>query len=125
MLENARPVTIGELKKEVWSMKNRGFRFVTMTCLETAGQTEILYHFDKEYRFEHLRLSVPIEVFVPSVSDIYFAAVLAENEIKDGFGVAFDGLAIDYDGKFLVAEGAGASPMRKSSPAVIKKGAMK
>jgi ech hydrogenase subunit D len=46
---------------------------------------------------KHLRLTVPKDAPVPSISPVYFAAFLVENEIQDLFGIRFQGLAIDYD----------------------------
>jgi ech hydrogenase subunit D len=45
---------------------------------------------------KHLRLTVAKDAFVPSLSPVFFAAFLVENEIQDLFGVRFQGLVIDY-----------------------------
>ena len=47
---------------------------------------------------------------MPSISSIYFSAVIVENEIKDLFGVPVKGLVLDYGGKMMLAEGAPVAP---------------
>ena len=77
--------------------KAEGCRFVTMTCAALdEDRLEILYHFDRDFKLEHLRLAVSKDMLLHSVSDVYFAAFLVENEIQDLFGLRFAGLAIDY-----------------------------
>ena len=78
--------------------KAEGYRFVTMTCTAQDPDTvDILYHFDKDYELEHLRLTVSRHAPLPSISDVYFAAFLVENELQDLFGLRFRGLALDYN----------------------------
>ena len=77
--------------------KAEGCRFVTMTCVALDEERlEVLYHFDRDFQLEHLRLTVSKDMLLHSVSDVYFAAFLVENEIQDLFGLRFAGLAIDY-----------------------------
>ena len=77
--------------------KAEGYRFVTMTCSALdPDAVDILYHFDRSYKLEHLRLSVSRHTPLPSISDVYFAAFLVENELQDLFGLRFRGLALDY-----------------------------
>ena len=92
---------VGETAK----MKVGGYRFVTLSCVEIDESTvDILYHFDKEFQLKHLRLTVRKDIPVPSISPVYFAAFLVENEIQDLFGIRFQGLAVDYD-RTLYLEG--------------------
>ena len=77
--------------------KAEGYRFVTMTCSALdPDAVDILYHFDRSYKLEHLRLSVSRHTPLPSISDVYFAAFMVENELQDLFGLRFRGLALDY-----------------------------
>jgi len=57
---------------------------------------EIIYHFDKDLCLRNLRIIVPKDTKIPSISPIYMAAFLAENEAEDLFKVHFEGLKIDY-----------------------------
>ncbi|MFU0782227.1 MAG: NADH-quinone oxidoreductase subunit C [Thermoanaerobacterium thermosaccharolyticum] len=47
---------------------------------------------------------------VPSVSDVYSCALLVENEIKELFGVEFDGLVVDFGGNLMLGESSPISP---------------
>ena len=77
--------------------KVAGFRFVTMSCVELDGnRVDILYHFDKDLALKHMRLTAFKDSVVASISAVYFAAFLVENEIRDLFGIRFKGLVLDY-----------------------------
>ena len=101
---------VGETAK----MKVEGYRFVTLSCVEIDETTvDILYHFDREFQLKHLRLTVPKEAPVPSISPVYFAAFLVENEIQDLFGIRFQGLAIDYGRTLYLEEDVKKTPFCK------------
>lgn len=91
-------VTPDTVVGEVMNMKNDGQRFVTLsTYQEDGGKLGILYHFDKDYENTHLRLSVDMDKPIPSISGVFFAAMLVENEIRDQWDVVFDGLVLDFN----------------------------
>jgi len=113
MLNNVTEISMDQLSVEVWKVKQDGYRFVTMTCTDLTDAHDILYHFDKQYVLKHLRLRLPRGAALLSISNLFFAAVLVENEIKDLFGIEFTGLAIDYKGRFILSDGAPVAPMNK------------
>lgn len=117
MLQNCKDITSDALLTEVASKLPMGYRFVTMTCVDNGEAFDILYHFDKNYELLNLRLRLPKGASLPSISGLVFAAVLVENEIKDLFGIDVTGLAIDYQGHFILAEGAPTAPLLKAKPA--------
>ncbi len=91
--------------KEVASKKAEGWRFVTMSCVELDEQScDLLYHFDKDLEMVHLRLTVAKDAPVPSISGVFFAAFLIENETQDHFGLKFEGLVLDYDRTLYLEE---------------------
>ena len=97
MLYEVLPIEIDRLLGEAAGLKTAGYRFVTITCTALdANQFDLLYHFDRNLELRHLRLTLDAGRDVPSISPIYFAAFLAENEIQDLFGIRFTGLAVDY-----------------------------
>ena len=114
MLTGVTETSIEQLHDAVWALKKQGNRFVTMTCCDLGDAHDLLYHFDKNYQLAHLRVRVPRGTVLPSISDVFFAAVLVENEIKDMFGVPFSGLAIDYQGRFMLSEDAPQTPLNKN-----------
>jgi ech hydrogenase subunit D len=82
----------------VAKLKVEGYRFVTLSCMQGDVNTVvILYHFDKDLVLKHLRVRVPADGPLPSITAVYFAAFLVENEIQDLFGLRFSGLAVDYE----------------------------
>lgn len=114
MIEQVIAVSPENVVGEAAKMKVEGYRFVTLSCVEINETTvDILYHFDREFQLRHLRLTVPKNVPVPSISPVYFAAFLVENEIQDLFGVRFQGLAIDYDHTLYLEEEVKKTPFCK------------
>ena len=93
-----------QIVDEVQTLKNKGYRFVTMTCVDLGESLDLLYHFDLELRMVHLRITIPKGDTVPSISGIYFAALIIENETKDHFGVHFEGMALDFGGNLYLEE---------------------
>lgn len=91
------PVRPDTLVGEVARLKAEGYRFVTISSAVADAQAiDILYHFDMNLTLKHLRLTVAKDSSVPSITAVYPAAFLVENEIQDLFGIAFEGLAVDY-----------------------------
>lgn len=98
MLHDVTCVNLEALVGEVAKIKVQGYRFVTLSGVERDADTfDIFYHFDKNLTLKHFKLSVSKGVSVPSITPVYFAAFLVENEIQDLFGIIFDGLVVDYE----------------------------
>ena len=99
----AKDITLDTLKGEVQKLLDDGWRFLTMSAvdLKDEGQ-QILYHFDKDMVEVNLRLAFSKGTVIPSISGIYFTAVLVENEIQDMFGMTFSDLPLDYSGTFYL-----------------------
>lgn len=90
-LDEVRPVAIANLEA--------GYRLVTLSVVNLGnGNLDIIYHYDKNMIMRHYRLTVPIGSTVPSISNIYFCAVLIENESRDHYGIIWDGIILDYEG---------------------------
>lgn len=94
------------VKEEVISlaqaMKLKGYRLVQMHCTtlkDIAMPYEINYSYAKELELCNFRLVVGGQETLPSISDIYPAAFLYENEIHDLFGLTVENMSIDYKGK--------------------------
>lgn len=104
MVFETKNVEKNQLVAEVQALKNGGQRLLTMTSVDLGDSFDLLYHFDLDLRMTHLRLTVPKGESVPSISGIYFAALVIENEVQDLFGIAFEGLALDFGGHFYLEE---------------------
>jgi len=99
------PVTLEAVVGEVTKIKAEGYRLITMTCVDIDEENvELLYHFDKDLTERHLRMTAAKKAPVPSISPVYFAAFLIENEIEDHFGITFDGLVLDFGGTLYLDE---------------------
>ena len=110
-------VTKDNLLHEVAAKCVLGRRFVTMTCNDLGESLELIYHFDRDLKLEHLKLVLPKGQPPPSISVICPPAALVENEIQDFFGVSFSGLTLDYGGRFLLSEEAPQAPLaRRPAP---------
>jgi hypothetical protein len=94
--------TLEGILNDVRRRKDDDWRLISITCSEEKEGYDFLYHFDKNLHMEHLRLKVAKGQVLPSVSDIYFSAVVIENELQDFYDVKFEGLSIDYQAKFLI-----------------------
>lgn len=111
MREEIMAVSAEALVGEVARLKVLGYRLVTLSCSELdAATVDVLYHFDKDLQLKHLRLTAPKSEPVPSISPVYFAALLVENEIQDFFGLRFEGLVVDYRGTLYLEEEALKTP---------------
>jgi ech hydrogenase subunit D len=113
MMTNITEVTTQSLLYEVALRRPQGYRFVTITCADLGDAHDILYHFDRDYKLDNLRLRLPKGQPLPSISNIYAAAMLVENEVKDLFGVNVTGLSLDFGGRLLLTEDAPKAPMNK------------
>ncbi len=93
----ARIVDKAVLIAEAAARKAEGKRFVTISCVELeSDDCDLIYHFDQDLELENLRCTVPRNEPVPSISGVYLAAFLVENEIQDQFGLRFEGLVLDF-----------------------------
>ena len=93
-----------QLVSEVLLLKNQGYRFVTMSCVDLGDSLDLIYHFDLELQMVHLRITLLKGDVAPSISGIFFAALVIENETQDHFGVKFDGLVLDFGGNLYLEE---------------------
>lgn len=114
MIDNEKAVTPETLLGEVKPLVEQGYRLGTATCLDQGDNFEIIYHFDRDLKWLNLRMVFPKEQEIPSITGIYLAAFLIENEMKELFGVKISGIAVDYGGKLLVTEDTLQTPLLKS-----------
>jgi ech hydrogenase subunit D len=112
MIENLVDISKDQLLGEVQNMLFADYRFVTATCVDNGnGTLDIIYHFDKDLQMKHFKINVPKGDEIPSISKIYFCALLVENEMKELFGANITNIAIDYGGHMLLSDDELDSPM--------------
>jgi ech hydrogenase subunit D len=89
----------GSLLGRVLGLKKEGWRIVSISAARLPNAFELLYSFDRDYSLLSLRFELPTESpKIVSVSSVYWAAVLYENELHDLFGIEVEGMAVDFKG---------------------------
>ena len=96
--ENTAEISIDEVITQSRILKDEGFRFITMSSTDLGESVCLLYHLDKDLQIRNLKVTVPKGKKIASVASVYSCAFLVENEIKEHFGVDFDGLPLDFQG---------------------------
>ena len=96
--QEIREIAVDKLFDTVKDFSTQGYRLVQISCTKLGENLELNYSFDKEYAFVDLKLIVPMNAEIPSVSELYWCAMLYENEIHDLFGLKINGMAIDFKG---------------------------
>jgi ech hydrogenase subunit D len=105
------PIELGSLLPEIDALRNAGWRLVQILCIGGAEGAELSYSFGLGLEMKSLRLAVPAELPLPSITTLYPGAFLYENEIRDLFGVRIERIRSDWEGK--VYDVAGDKPFSK------------
>ena len=100
--QNFEHVDLSQIYSRVADMKAGGYRLGQICGVVLDEFTyELIYSFDKGHQLFNLRIEVPVDGEVESVTKIYWPAFIYENEIQDLFGVKFNHSELDYGGKFF------------------------
>lgn len=123
MIENLTEISKDQLHGVVQDMMYSDYRFVTATCVDNGDNTmDVFYHFDKDLNLVNYKIKVQRGEEVPSISKIYFCAVLVENEMKELFGLNVTDMVIDYGGHFLLADDVPENPMARNQIVIEQRG---
>jgi ech hydrogenase subunit D len=98
---------------ETKKLKDTGYRLVTLSSSDLGESIDLLYHLDNELEVANLRIIVPKGKKTPSITSVYPCAMLVENEIKEHFGVDFDGLSLDFAGMLYLDQEVQKTPFCK------------
>ena len=112
----AEDVPVADLLARVARFHDEGFRFATATCVDRGDHLDVYYHFDRDLELHTIRTPVAAGEKVPSLTPVYLCAFLVENEMSELFGLAVEGMAVDFGGGLLLAVDAPRMPMRKTAP---------
>jgi ech hydrogenase subunit D len=93
------PIAPGDLLVQVDALRSSGWRLVQVLCVGGTEGAELTYSFGLELEMRSLRLSVPAEESLPSITSLYPGAFLYENEIRDLFGVSIERIRADWQGR--------------------------
>jgi ech hydrogenase subunit D len=94
-------ISIASLIGRVEAFRKGAYRLVQMNCSKIGEQFEINYSFEKDYRFENIRIILTLDTEVPSITGMYWGAFVYENEMHDLYGVQVKGINIDFQGNFI------------------------
>jgi ech hydrogenase subunit D len=85
----------------VRALKQGGWRLVQISATRLPEAVELTYSFDLDRQLTNLRLlTLSGGPGIPSISGVYWCALMYENEIHDLFGVVIEGMAVDFKGNF-------------------------
>lgn len=93
-------ITKAELYDIMQKKYEDGYRLAQICSVAYEGYNEVIYSVSKEYAMENYVIELPIDEEIKSFSDIFPAATLYENEIKELWGVNVVGMALDYKNNF-------------------------
>lgn len=96
-------ITADKLFSETQKLADSGYRFIIADVFEAEDNFELIYEFGKDYDATTLRLTVPKGAEIPSISPIFFNALLIENENQDLYGLKYKGLIVDFGGRLYMA----------------------
>ncbi|MCW4012621.1 MAG: FAD-dependent oxidoreductase [Candidatus Bathyarchaeota archaeon] len=109
-------VTTSGLLSKVKNLKAKDARFITITTNDlNEKEVELIYHFEDEKQVSSIRLLAEKGKPIQSITSLYVAAFIAENELQDLFNLSFEDLAVDFEGEMLKPA---SSPMTLLKPAV-------
>lgn len=97
-------VTKDELYQIMQEKFEAGYRLAQICSTAFEGYNEVLYSLNKEYLMENYKIDLPVDEEIKSFSDLFPAATLYENEIKELWGVNVVGISIDYKNNFYRIE---------------------
>lgn len=103
-----------ELDNKMRRRRDEGCRLVQIHAVSLPGITELTYSVaTPDNHFINYRIVMKDGEQIDSITDIFPAAVLYENEIKELFGVDIDCISIDYNKRLydIAAE----APMKKEA----------
>lgn len=95
-----KPLLLEELRRECAYLKAEAWRFVQMLAAVSDDEgNDLYYSFMKDGELRNYVISgVPKSQEVPSISDLFLASFVFENEARELFGVNMGPIAIDFSG---------------------------
>ena len=100
-IQNFISIEPAQLLDKVQDLKADGYRLGQACCTKISEGFEIIYSFDKDHVLTNYKLVIPEEEVIASITGVYWAAFIYENEMQDLFGVKFKHMALNYGGNFF------------------------
>ena len=95
----------GDVLPKAEELRKEGYRMVQICGTTCTGETELLYSFDRDHVLLNYKVRVPFGTPVRSITPVYWAAFVYENEVHDLFDVEFEDSLLDYKGNFFRVSG--------------------
>ncbi len=109
------PLALDQLHHEAAVLKTEGWRFIQTHAVNTDDGVDLYYSFMKDERVVNYRLEgVKPNQPVPSITDLFLAAFVFENEARELFGIDMRDIALDFAGAMYAP--AEQAPMTFISP---------
>ncbi len=118
-IQTFRPITTDSLLDVCKEYKNKGYRLAQIhPVLKQDNTITMFYSFVKHNEVVNLKIENIIkgETVIPSVTSLFIACFVYENEAHDLFGVNIEGNLIDFQGSFYRFGEGVTAPMTIISP---------
>ena len=93
-------IELGDIARKMLHRQRDGCRLVQICAVNAKDGWDLLYSVaDKNNKFINYKVHVKEGQKVVSMTDIFPAAMLYENEIKELFGVQIDCISLDYNNR--------------------------
>ena len=119
LIQTNQPITIDSLLDRCKEYKDNGYRLAQIhPVLEQDDTITMFYSFVKNNEVINLKIENIIkgETVIPSVTSLFIACFVYENEAHDLFGVNIEGNLIDFKGSFYRFGEGVTAPMTIISP---------
>ena len=101
LIQDISKTTASGLLSTMQDLEAQGYRLCQACAANTKDGMEVWYSLDKgDHVLKNLILSVPKDMTLQSVTDIFWYAFVYENEMHDLFGITFKNSELDYGGHF-------------------------
>ena len=84
---------------ESQKLKFAGYHLIQQCATRIPDAYELIYTFGKELEMKNLKIVLPEDQEISSITSIYPCAFIYENEMHDLFGVQIKMINIDFEGK--------------------------
>ena len=84
---------------ESQKLKHAGYHLMQQCATRVPDAYELIYSYGKDLEVKQLKMTLPENQEISSITSIYPCAFIYENEMHDLFGVQIKMINIDFEGK--------------------------
>ncbi len=89
----------GSVIDEAQKLKYAGYHLIQQCATRIPDAYELIYTFGKELEMKNLKIVLPEDQSISSITSVFPCAFIYENEMHDLFGVDIRMINIDFEGK--------------------------